>query len=202
MRLGKFARMGIGAPLTRQTLDRAQRGGPGRMAVKALLVIDVQKGVFSWEDTTVLGGAVLLATINSLIASAREADSPVIFVQHQDEWLVPGSALFELVDGLDARPGVDLSIVKQHGSAFHDTPLEGDMRHLGVDELIVCGLQTEFCVDSTVRHAVTLGFAVTLVADAHSTYDSGVLTAAQIIAHHNLTLRSYASVTDAGAVTF
>ena len=170
--------------------------------MKALLVIDVQNGVFSWEDTKVLAGDALLATINSLIASARESGSPVVFVQHQDEWLVPGSELFALVGDLDARPGVDRSIVKRHGSAFHDTPLEADLRALGVDGLVVCGLQTEFCVDSTVRHACTLGFAVTLVADAHSTYDSEGLTAAQIIAHHNRVLGSYASVTDAGAVTF
>jgi nicotinamidase-related amidase len=172
------------------------------LAVRALLVIDVQSGVFNREDMTVLAGDALLATINSLIASARESGSVVVFVRHQDEWLVPGSGFFELVGGLDVRPDVDLSIVKRHGSAFHDTPLWGDLRQLGVDELIVCGLQTEFCVDSTVRHAVTLGFAVTLVANAHSTFDSDVLTAAQIIAHHNLTLGSYVTVTDAEAVAF
>jgi nicotinamidase-related amidase len=172
------------------------------VTVKALLVIDVQNGVSSWEDTTVLGGDALLRTINSLIDSARESGSPVVLVQHRDEWLVPGSELFDLVSALDTRPDVDLSIVKEHGSAFHETPLEATLRELGVEELVVCGLQTELCVDSTVRHAIALGFAVTLVADAHSTFDSEVLTAAQIIAHHNLTLGNYASVTSAGAVSF
>jgi len=57
--------------------------------------------------------------------------------------------------------------------------------------LIICGLQTDFCVDTTVRRAFTLGYHVTLVADAHSTLDNGVLTAAQIIAHHNATLGNF-----------
>jgi nicotinamidase-related amidase len=170
--------------------------------VKALLVIDVQNGVFSWEDTQVLGGDTLLATVNGLIASAREAGAPIVFVQHEDEWLVPGSEYFEIVSDLDVRPDVDLMVVKRHGSALHDTTLEASLRDLGVDELVLCGLQTEFCIDSTVRHAHTLGFDVVLVGDAHSTFDSPVVPAAQIIAHHNCTLGSYATVIDSGAVSF
>jgi nicotinamidase-related amidase len=53
------------------------------------------------------------------------------------------------------------------------------------------GLQTELCVDTTVRRACTLGYRITLVADGHSTLDNGVLTAAQIIAHHNATLANF-----------
>ena len=86
--------------------------------MKALLVIDVQNGVFSSEGTTVLAGEGLLGTINSLIGSARESGSPVVFVQHRDEWLVPGTEQFDLVSDLDTRSDVDLSIVKEHGSAF------------------------------------------------------------------------------------
>jgi len=53
---------------------------------------------------------------------------------------------------------------------------------------VICGLQSEFCVDSTTRRALALGYPVTLVSDGHSTLDNGVLTAAQISAHHNQTL--------------
>jgi nicotinamidase-related amidase len=170
--------------------------------VKALVVIDVQNGVFSWEGTQVHEGDSLLSTINGLISSARASGSPVVFVQHEDEWLVPGSDLFELAGGLESRIEADVVLAKKHGSAFHDTPLEASLRQMGVEELVVCGLQTEMCVDSTVRHAHALGFAVTLVADAHSTYDSGALTAAQIIEHHNRTLGNYVSVIDSSEVTF
>jgi len=49
-------------------------------------------------------------------------------------------------------------------------------------------LQSEFCVDSTVRGALAHGYPVTLVSDGHSTLDNGALRAAQISAHHNATL--------------
>lgn len=53
---------------------------------------------------------------------------------------------------------------------------------------VICGLQSEFCVDTTTRRALALGYPVTLVSDGHSTMDNGVLSAAQISAHHNETL--------------
>ncbi len=55
------------------------------------------------------------------------------------------------------------------------------------------GLQSEFCVDTTTRRALALGYAVTLIADGHSTMDNGVLSAAQISAHHNVTLANITS---------
>jgi len=63
----------------------------------------------------------------------------------------------------------------------------------GVTDLIVCGLQSEFCVDSTVRRAMALGYPVVLVADGHTTVDNGVLSAGQIAAHHNWTLSNIES---------
>ncbi len=170
--------------------------------MKALIVIDVQNGVYAYEDSEVFAGQAMIATINRLIASARAAGCPVVFVQHEDEWLLAGSHAWELVKELDVRVGTDICIRKHHGSAFHDTPLEETLRRLGVDEVVLCGLQSELCVDSTLRHAVALDLDVSLVQDAHSTYDSGALTAPQIIEHHNRTLANYARVVPADAITF
>jgi nicotinamidase-related amidase len=69
----------------------------------------------------------------------------------------------------------------------------GEWAVFEADRVIACGLQSEFCVDSTVRRALALGYPVTLVADGHSTLDSGGLTAAQITAHHNTTLANMQS---------
>jgi nicotinamidase-related amidase len=54
--------------------------------------------------------------------------------------------------------------------------------------LVVAGIQTEYCVDTTCRRAYSLGYDVTLVQDGHSTWDTPDLCAPQIIAHHNRTL--------------
>ena len=171
-------------------------------AVKALLVIDVQRGVYAWEGEEVHEGRALVATIDRLIAAARAAGSPVFFVQHEDEDIVAESPLWDLVDGLDVRRDQDRFVRKTHGSAFHDTDLAETLAQLGVDEVVVCGLQSEFCVDSTVRQAVTLGLGVTLVADAHSTFDTDILKAPRIIAHHNRTLSSYVTVARSDEVEF
>ena len=58
---------------------------------------------------------------------------------------------------------------------------------------MVCGLQSDFCVDSTTRRALALGYPVTLVSDAHSTVDNGILSAPQIVAHHSRTLSNIES---------
>ncbi len=55
----------------------------------------------------------------------------------------------------------------------------------GIAKLVVAGIQTECCVDTTCRRASSLGYQTTLVRDAHSTWDSRTLSAAQIITHHN-----------------
>jgi nicotinamidase-related amidase len=169
--------------------------------IKALLVIDVQEGVYRWGEDEVLGGADVVCTINSLIASARAAGAPVVFVQHTDEDLVAGTPAFELLGDLDVRAG-DVRITKSHGSAFHDTDLRHRLQELSVDTLVVCGMQSEYCVDSTVRHAVVLGYGVELVADAHTTFDSDVLDAARIIAHHNRVLGGYVTVAPARDIEF
>lgn len=51
--------------------------------------------------------------------------------------------------------------------------------------VVIAGFKTEVCVDTTCRHAFSLGYHVTLVADAHSTSDRDELSATQIIQHHN-----------------
>ncbi len=170
--------------------------------MKALIVIDVQNGVYAYEGCEVFAGQAMIATINRLIAAARAAGCPVVFVQHEDEWLLAGSHAWELMRELDARPDTDIFVGKRHGSAFHATPLEETLRRMGINDIVLCGLQTEMCVDSTLRHAAALDFEVSLAEDAHSTFDTATLTAPQIIEHHNRTLANYARVLPADAITF
>jgi len=67
------------------------------------------------------------------------------------------------------------------------TSLDSELRRLAVTHLIVAGMQTEYCVDTTCRRAISLGFDVTLVADGHTT-SGGLLPAADVIRHHNSVL--------------
>lgn len=152
-----------------------------------LLVIDVQHALCHGRHAAFEIDRVI-DRLNTLMAAARRAGVPVVLVQHEDEGgeLAHGGPGWQLAAPLHARPD-DARVRKRSPDAFHDTGLQALLRGLGVRHLAVGGLQTEFCVDTTVRRALALGFDVSLAADAHSTQDD-VITAAQAIAHHNRTL--------------
>ena len=67
------------------------------------------------------------------------------------------------------------------------------MKAHDVAELVICGMHTEFCVDTTVRRALALGYPVVLVEDGHTTAGNSHVTPAQIIQHHNTTLANISS---------
>lgn len=155
----------------------------------ALLIIDIQQGLCFGELPTYDFDGVLRRT-NELAARARDAGLPVILVQHEEERgpLQFGTDGWQFAHGFDALP-TDLRVRKTTPDSFHRTQLQALLDERGIRSLIVCGLQTDFCIDTTVRRALALGYDVTLVADGHSTTDNDVLGAQQIIAHHNATLR-------------
>ena len=115
---------------------------------------------------------------------------PGLLTQHGGDGLFsPDSDAWQLDERLDRAPE-DACVRKTATDAFHRTDLHAPLQSYGVDHLVIRGLQSEFCVDSTTRGALALGYPVELVSDGHSTVDNGVLTAAQISAHHNATLAS------------
>ena len=153
----------------------------------ALLVIDMQVG----NVGAAYEREALVARLAGLVAAARAAGTPVVFIQHEDDWLRPGMPEWQFLDALAPAAG-ELVIRKRASDAFYETPLREELAARGVRRLIVTGVQTELCVDATCRRAASEGFDVTLVADGHTTDDSPTLPAAQIIAHHNRALAQLA----------
>ncbi|HVQ05763.1 MAG TPA: cysteine hydrolase family protein [Burkholderiaceae bacterium] len=154
---------------------------------QALLVIDVQH-ILCNGDEAAFDIARVIERINTMAAKARAAGVPVFLIQHEDQGpMRHGSEGWQLDARLSAQPD-DIRVRKTATDSFHHTELQALLRARDVEHLVVCGLQSEFCVDSTVRRALALGYPVVLVSDAHSTIDNGVLTAAQISAHHTTTL--------------
>jgi nicotinamidase-related amidase len=154
----------------------------------ALLIIDVQHALCA-GDYAAFDIDRVIQRINAVSAKARAAGAPVILIQHEEEDgpLQFATAGWQLADGLITSAS-DLRIRKTASDSFHGTDLHRLLQEREIAHLVVCGLQSEFCVDTTVRRALALGYPVTLVADGHSTLDNAVLSAAQIAAHHNLTL--------------
>ncbi len=167
----------------------------------ALLVIDGQRNMF--EPSSVYQGDAVRNTIRSLIHRARSENVPVIYIQNcggpgePDE---PGTTGWVIHP--DLAPAKDDVVLKKHSpDSFHQTQLKNVLKKRNVTRLVLCGMQTEYCVDTTCRRAHELGYAVILVADAHSTYDA-TLPAAQIIAHHNDVLQMFAQIETAVSITF
>ena len=156
------------------------------LAPAALLVIDVQNGVFNATPAPFEAAAVI-DRINLLAARAREARVPVIFIQHDgraDENLVPGSPGWQLHDRLIVDPA-DHPVRKQTCDAFYETDLEPLLRAREIRSLVITGYATEFCVEATVRNAVSRNYRTYVVSDAHTTNDSPVLKAHLIRDQHN-----------------
>ena len=182
--------MGSSAP--RNPLRKQPQNLPLPMPT-ALLIIDVQQGLCSGPYQAFESERVI-ARINLVARKARAAGAPVVVIQHESNGglLEFGGEGWKLADGLETQAS-DILLRKKATDSFHQTELHSLLQELGVKDLVICGLQSEFCVDTTTRRAMALGYPVVLVADGHSTLDNGVLTAAQIAAHHNVTLTNISS---------
>jgi nicotinamidase-related amidase len=154
----------------------------------ALLVIDVQCGLCEGKYASFDADGVI-RRINNVAARARAAQVPVIFIQHDspDGVLALGSEGWQLARGLEVVDG-DAVLRKQAADSFHRTELHALLQSLGATELVICGMQSEFCVDTSTRRALALGYPVVLISDGHTTLDNGILSAEQISRHHTLTL--------------
>ncbi len=158
----------------------------------ALLIIDVQQALCEGPGAAFDAPAVI-DRINALAVAARAAGAPVIWVQHEDDGTLRHDTRgWQLADGLHAQPA-DLRLRKTTPDAFHRTGLAERLQQHGADTLIVCGMHTEFCVDTTCRRALALGWPVLLAQDAHTSAGNAVLSPQQVIAHHNATLTNIAS---------
>jgi|SRR5882724_11994913 len=155
----------------------------------ALLLIDIQQGLFTPPLVPRHGDAVV-ARIAAVLHRARIRKVPIFHVRHDGG---TGSPLSKGSPGwhhhLAVAPAEGEPVIeKRHSSAFHDTELHAMLSRLGIEHLVIAGLQSEYCVDSACRTAAALGYRVSLVEDGHTTFDTPILSAAQIIAHHNHTL--------------
>jgi nicotinamidase-related amidase len=165
----------------------------------ALLIIDVQNAILEGEGTPERQPAIdaalneTVGRLQSIQARARAAHIAVILVQHDSG---PGSSMARSSNGWGLRheiaPVLGEAVVhKTSCDSFFQTDLEEQLAKHSVTHLVIGGCMTQFCVDTTARRAVSLGYDVTLLSDGHATGDMGELTFSQIIAHHNRVLGGF-----------
>lgn len=171
-------------------LPQKSIGGYNEMSKKtALLLIDVQNIMFSYEGGSLWNEQQVLKNIIYLRENAHKSNIPIIYIQHtdssSDSMLSEGKVTWEI--HRDVRPlPTDTVIQKSSWDAFYQTTLHKKLQELEIGKLVIAGMQTEFCLDTTCRRAYSLGYKENiLVKDAHSTFDTAVLSASKIVEHHN-----------------
>lgn len=150
----------------------------------ALLVIDVQNGVVAHAHER----DKVVANIGTLIDRARDAEVPVVWIQHNNDELRRDTEPWRYVPELVRRDAEPL-VQKWYGDSFEETDLESVLAARGIGRLFVTGAQTDECVRSTLHGAIVRGYDVTLVGDAHTTEDLspyGAPSPDKVIAHTNL----------------
>jgi nicotinamidase-related amidase len=135
----------------------------------ALLVIDVQQEALVGCPGD---GADVVARINELSRLADAAGAPVIFIQHEDDdELIEGSPGWQLAEALEHGDATFL-VPKTYRDAFASTELEALLGRLGVRRLVVAGVHSDFCVQTTALSALVRGFDLVLVSDGHAARSS------------------------------
>src|SRR3954468_3657690 len=137
----------------------------------ALLVIDVQQSFFHGDRWPRRSNHAFEKNVAALVDLYREAKLPIFFIMHTDadEAFATNHPLFKLMDFLKPRANEPL-LVKNTRNAFTSTTLQADLLHRGVRKVVVTGIQTEQCCETTARVAADLGYAVDFVTEATQTF--------------------------------
>ena len=153
--------------------------------MNVLIIVDMQETSFTNSDKFDSDG--VIERINLLSEHTRNHGGKIIFIQHdgtKEEGLLPFTKGWEILGKL-IKKDTDVVVRKTINDSFHNTELSKILSNIDVEKLIIAGWATDFCVDSTVRTAVSLGFNVIVASDCHTVSNRPHLDAEKVIEHHN-----------------
>ena len=162
----------------------------------ALMIIDTQLALFNNPDTPLYKESGIIEIIQGLISKARISNTPIIFIQHTTlEGDFKRHTQSWQIHPAIAPSSKDTIIEKTSWDAFYQTALEETLTSLNITHLVVSGMQTEYCLDTTLRCGYSKDYQFTVIENGHSTMSS-TLDAVDIINHHNAIWRGrFATVT-------
>jgi nicotinamidase-related amidase len=139
----------------------------------ALVVIDVQESFRQLPLWDAVSTPDIAGRVARLVTAARSRGDRIVWILHSepgtDSEFDPALGHVRLVDGLVPAEG-EPTFTKTSANAFTTTPLQQELTRHGVTEVVVCGIQTELCCETTARLAGDLGYAVTFVTEATATF--------------------------------
>ena len=148
--------------------------------MKALVVVDIQNMLIRmkpYESTR------FLQRVGILIEQARKKGIEVIYVRHKSDSLVPGTEDWQIHEAVAPKEGEKI-IEKTYPSSFKDTDFDTYLKDKGIDNLILVGMQVEYCVDTTIRVAFEKNYKITVPQGGTTTFDTKNMPAANIRIHH------------------
>ena len=122
-----------------------------------------------------------------LAAKFRVHGDAVIYIQHDgsaENYCIPGADDWKILPSLIIEPN-DFIIPKTANDSFYRTSLHEELNKMSIKEVVITGCATDFCVDATVKSALTHDLNITVISDGHTTADRKNLTARQVIDHYN-----------------
>ena len=149
-----------------------------------LLVIDTQKALMNSE---LFEFELFKSSVVKLIDIARKNEIEVIFVRHNEGdygELSKGKSGFEIYEEFTPKEN-ELIFDKTFNSAFKGTGLNVYLNRKGVSDVIVVGLQTDYCIDATIKAGFELGYRMIVPAYANSTFDNQYLSSDETYSYYN-----------------
>ncbi len=142
------------------------------MKNRALIVIDVQNDYFAGGACELDHPVETAEVIGKLIRGFRERKQPVIYIQHVADKtsgaMAEGSFGVQIHESVAPMEGEPV-LIKHVPNSFHETGLKELLQEKGIKELVICGMMSHMCVDTTTRAGFDLGFAITVAQDACTT---------------------------------
>lgn len=157
------------------------------MSKTALLVVDVQNALVLGEP---YNRENVISNIKKLVQTSRDNEVEVIYIQHSDEI---GGELEENCDGWQIYKEVapisgEKIINKNYNSAFKGTTLKEYLDSRGINKLIITGMQTEYCIDTTVKVAFEYGFEIIVPEETNTTFNNGNMLAKDLYEYYNFNI--------------
>lgn len=146
----------------------------------ALLVIDIQNLLVEEKPYAI---EERLALWQDSITKARQAGIEIIYVRQNDEEFATGSHGWGVHPAVTPLVGEKI-VDKRYSSAFKDTNLQAYLDEQGIERLIVMGMSTNFCIDTTIKVAFELGYTVAVIKDGTTTPYTADLPAKELIGQY------------------
>jgi len=141
----------------------------------ALVLIDIQNDYFPNGKMELKGGIEAALAARRVLTHFRDRKLPIVHIQHVSvqpgaTFLRPDTEGAEIHESVSPLPD-ETVFLKNYPNAFRDTPLLAHLKKTDLNKLVICGMMTHMCVDSTVRAAFDYGFRSVLIGDACATRD-------------------------------